>query len=254
MRLLYAKIYLIYVTAVTKLWFLNFGGVFLDMNYVVNVLSGNALFKGIDPARIEYLISLCRYNMLSLSADTIISSESEPCKSMGFVLDGKVSNCKTSPSGSNVIVKTMVKGEYFAEALVFSSSGECPSTIVAEKSSTVLMISAKDVLIICEEEPVFLRNLLVSLSDKVFMLNKKIKLLSYPSVRQRLASFLLDEMHKHHSSKLTLDKTREELSEYIGVARPSVSRELSKMAEDGLISVSRRSIEILDAEALSSIL
>lgn len=226
----------------------------MDIHYVIDVLSGNALFNGIDKPRIEYLMSLCNYSIFSLSADTILSSESEPCKSMGFVLDGKVSNCKTSPSGSNVVVKTMGRGEYFAEALVFSSSGECPSTIVAEKNSTVIMISAKDILAICEEEPAFLRNLLVSLSDKVFMLNKKIKLLSYPSVRQRLASFLLDEMHKHHSSKLTLDKTREELSEYIGVARPSVSRELSKMAEDGLISVSRRSIEILDADALSSIL
>lgn len=226
----------------------------MNIHSAVDVVKGNALFRGIEEGRVEQLLLLCNYSILQLETDTILSSENEPCKSMGFVLGGKVSNYKTSPSGNNVVVKTMGKGEYFAEALVFSSSGECPSTIIAEKNSVVLMISAKDILAICEEEPVFLRNLLVSLSDKVFMLNKKIKLLSYPSVRQRLASFLLDEMHKHHSSNFTLDKTREELSEYIGVARPSVSRELSKMAEDGLISVSGKSIKILDIELLGSVL
>lgn len=226
----------------------------MDIQQIVEVLEGNMLFSGIKNERKAELLSLCSYKVLEVESETILSSESEPCKNMGFVLKGKVSNYKTNPSGNHVVVKSMTRGEYFAEALVFASNQECPSTIIAGKHSTVLMISAEDVLMICEEEPVFLRNLLVSLSNKVFMLNRKIKLLSYASVRQRLSHFFLDEIRKHHSSRFTLDKTRDELGEYIGVARPSVSRELSKMAKDRLISVSGKHIEVLDIDALTELL
>lgn len=226
----------------------------MKIESIIDVLSENMLFRRLSSSRISELLSICSYGILEVNGETLISSESEPCKNIGFVLDGKVSNYKTNPSGNHVVVKTMYRGEYFGEALVFSSSQDCPSTIIAGKNSVVLLISAEDILKICELEPIFLKNLLVSLSDKVFMLNKKIKLLSYTSVRQRLASFLTDESRKRGSRKFRLDKTRDELGEFIGVTRPSVSRELSKMVSDGLISVDGKLVELLDMESLLELL
>ena len=43
---------------------------------------------------------------------------------------------------------------------------------------------------------------------------------------------------------------REQLADFLGVARPSLSRELMKMQKDGLIEVGRKSIRICDRDAV----
>ena len=48
--------------------------------------------------------------------------------------------------------------------------------------------------------------------------------------------------------------TKQKLSEYLGVPRPSLSRELINMKDLGLIDYTRDIIKILDKEALESIL
>jgi CRP-like cAMP-binding protein len=50
--------------------------------------------------------------------------------------------------------------------------------------------------------------------------------------------------------RLLLNMNREELADYLGTTRPSLSRELMNMQEDGLIDVSRSRILINDREEL----
>lgn len=47
-----------------------------------------------------------------------------------------------------------------------------------------------------------------------------------------------------------LHMNREQLADFLGVARPSLSRELMKMQKDGLIEVGRKSIRICDRDAV----
>ena len=46
---------------------------------------------------------------------------------------------------------------------------------------------------------------------------------------------------------------REELAEFLGVARPSLSRALMKLKEDGVIDVEKNRITVLDRYALEEI-
>ncbi len=43
---------------------------------------------------------------------------------------------------------------------------------------------------------------------------------------------------------------REQLADFLGVARPSLSRELMRMQADGLVLVSKKTITVLDKEAV----
>ena len=49
-----------------------------------------------------------------------------------------------------------------------------------------------------------------------------------------------------------LKMNREELADYLGVARPSLSRALMKMQNEGMIEVDRTHIKILDIEKLEN--
>ena len=46
--------------------------------------------------------------------------------------------------------------------------------------------------------------------------------------------------------RMALNTTREELADYLGTARPSLSRELGRMQDDGIIRLDGREVHILD--------
>ena len=76
---------------------------------------------------------------------------------------------------------------------------------------------------------------------------------------ERLAAFLINLMqrlqaHGFSGSDVVLRMTREEIGSYLGLTLETVSRNFSKFAEDGLITVNQRHVHIQDADALKKIL
>lgn len=71
----------------------------------------------------------------------------------------------------------------------------------------------------------------------------------------RVASFLLNLLARLHArgqaqDELLLRMTREEMGSYLGLTIETVSRTLSKLAKNGLITVNQRSVRVLQPEAL----
>lgn len=218
---------------------------------ILNILARNVLFNNLDKERISYLLSISNYHRKTFPKDSIIVYENDLCNNVGFVLSGSVNISKMNVDGSNMTIKTMTKGDFFGDALLFSSYRTCHSTIITASEATVLFISSEDILKICDLDEIFLRNFLAALSDKIGLLNQKIRILSFSSVRQRIVCFLLEEYKKQGSKNINLQITREELGELLAVTRPSISRELSKMEKDGLISVKGRKISILNLDEMA---
>ncbi|RYX91434.1 MAG: fumarate/nitrate reduction transcriptional regulator Fnr [Comamonadaceae bacterium] len=83
-------------------------------------------------------------------------------------------------------------------------------------------------------------------------------LLGSMRAEERLAAFLLNLVQRlqargFSSSELILRMTREEIGSYLGMKLETVSRTFSKFAEDGIIEVKQRHIQIRDADALKRI-
>ncbi len=94
--------------------------------------------------------------------------------------------------------------------------------------------------------PILLENFLSLLSNKLLMLNRKVKVLSSDSIRQKICTFLIKEYKVQKNTKLHIPLSRKAMAEHMGIQRPSLSRELIKMKEDGLIEYDKKIIEILD--------
>ena len=52
----------------------------------------------------------------------------------------------------------------------------------------------------------------------------------------------------NEKKEIKLDMTREELADYLGAARPSLSRTLTQMQDEGIISIHKRVIRIENPE------
>ncbi|MGO1042550.1 Crp/Fnr family transcriptional regulator [Clostridioides difficile] len=73
----------------------------------------------------------------------------------------------------------------------------------------------------------------------------------FMSFDKRLASFLVDEITKQ--SNTTVNMTHEQIAKYMGSAREVVSRMLKYFAREGLVSLSRGGIKVLDKDRLRSL-
>jgi CRP-like cAMP-binding protein len=96
-------------------------------------------------------------------------------------------------------------------------------------------------------------NMIKIISKKAINLNKTIEYLSVKSIRQKIAYYLLDQYKKTKSRNFMLDMNRNELSDFLNVTRPSLSREMANMRDEGLIDFHRSSIKLLNIDKLSSI-
>ena len=88
------------------------------------------------------------------------------------------------------------------------------------------------------------------LSNKVFILNSKIKSISFKSVRQKVIGYILNEVKEQKSNSIMLKNTKEEIAALLAIPRPSLSRELINLRNLGYIKFDRKKITVLDIESL----
>ena len=144
----------------------------------------------------------------------------------------------------------MLEGDVFGEALVFSKAKTYPATVIALSECTVLFINKNDVLKLCSYEEKILENFISLLSDKVFILNSKIKSISFKSLRQKVINYILNEVKEQQSKSIILKHSKEEIAALLGIPRPSLSRELINLRDRNYIEFDRKKIQILDIEGL----
>lgn len=173
-----------------------------------------------------------------------------------ILLRGSVFVCHDSEEGRRSIVATFDRpGETMGGAYLFLEGKRYNRYAEAAEETTVLLINKgffHEIYLSCS--PVHAKiifNFLRILSGKAYMLNQKLHLLSSGNLRRKIAVFLLQQEDVNSLVNPTMN--REELSDYLGVARPSLSRELMRMQEDGLISIEGKFFRINNRSALEKI-
>lgn len=226
------------------------------MNKIIMPLKKCILFKGIDEEEIVNLLKKVKYSTYENCKNCtncrscILALEGDDCNSIGIVLEGNVEIQKHYPNGKVVSLSSLSEGKIFGEALVFSSHNKYPATIVTMRNSRILYISKDDIIYMCSENPTVLKNFMSLLSMKILNLNKKVTELSLETLRQKIIFYLLQQYKEQKTLKIILPISKKNLAEYLGVQRPSLSREFINMKNEGLISVEKDIVEILDLETL----
>ncbi|EJO5348914.1 Crp/Fnr family transcriptional regulator [Clostridium botulinum] len=224
------------------------------MNNIFPILNKCILFKDFEEKCIEKILKNINYKVKDYKKDEVIAIEGDACSTIGIILDGNIEIQKLFSSGKAVTITTLIAGDIFGEVIVFSSMNKYPSTIISSSNSTVMFISKDNIVKLCSLDSLILNNLMGLLSNKILMLNKKVKNLSYETIRQKISSFLLDQYQKQNSLIIKLSMSRQALSELFGIPRPSLSRELINMKNDKLIDFEKNIITIKNLDGLEKIL
>ncbi len=221
------------------------------MNALVEGVAQSRLFAGIgqdDLARIlepESLIA-SRFNK-----HAVLLQEGEPLHCVGIILNGTLSVFQLSPSGETVKIQSLPQGDFFGLALMHSKNQTYPYTLVANTAAGILYIPFAKIEELMQKIPDFRRNVMECLSERISMYQMKIRVLSQNSVRSRIILYLAHQAENKRCLCFSLEQSKTEIAELLGIARPSLSRELKRMRQDGLLTVEKDVVLILKQKAFS---
>ena len=220
------------------------------MKDIINKLQGNEFFNNLNNEEIEKLISNIGYSVKAYKKGEIIANEEDECNSLGFVLDGTIEIQRIYLSGKQITLKRLSNGDVFGEALIFSKKSKYPSTVIAFSDCNILYISKADILKLCTMDERVLGNFMSALSNKILMLNSKIKSIAFKSIKHKVINFILEQAKMQKSETINLKESKEEIASAMGIPRPSLSRELMNLRDLNYIEFDRNVIKILNIEEL----
>lgn len=186
----------------------------------------------------------------------MIFSEGDTCEGLYIVQTGKVKIFNTSPTGREQVLLIEKAGNSLAELPVFDG-GNYPASTAAVGKCTLLFISKKDFRTLCLERPEVSLKVLKVVSSRLRQLVGIIEELSFTTVRNRLASWLLQQASAKGQKtprgiELTLSVNNQELAFQIGTVRELVSRNLSHFQSAGILKIEGRTVIIPDLSALEA--
>lgn len=91
-------------------------------------------------------------------------------------------------------------------------------------------------------------------ADETQEIKKHLSFLQLKGIRTKLVAFLLDRAEICGSSHFTLPYSREDLARYLNITRPSMSRELALLKQEGWLDFSLRSFQLLNLSAMRAFL
>ncbi|MDP4177152.1 MAG: Crp/Fnr family transcriptional regulator [Bacillota bacterium] len=224
----------------------------------LDIIKKLPLFYGINEEEILCMLQCLTPKIQSFNKNECIVNSGESIYRFGIILEGEATILKENSEGDRVIISVVKKGDLFGEMLVFSSRKMWPVSVRVQKFCKVLFLTNSDLIARCEKmcpwHTTMLQNFIKLISDKALVLNKKVEYLSIKSIRGKLASYLLDQYQYQNTKNniIILPLKRNDLAEFLNVSRPSLSRELCEMRDEGIIDFHLSTFKIKDIEALRS--
>lgn len=217
-------------------------------------ISDVSLFKGIEKDAIEAMLTCLKPRICGYKKSDYIVTGGDTYESVGIVLDGTATVSKENAAGNRIVMTFLKQGDIFGEIVAFSNQMTWPSTVQAQEACEVLFLPRGKIVSDCERictwHRILLQNFLRIISERAMMLNKKVEYLTIKSMRGKIGTYLLEQYKKTGDKNIVLSLNRNELADFLNVSRPSMSREMGKMREEGVIDFQMNVFEILDLEVL----
>jgi CRP-like cAMP-binding protein len=211
------------------------------------------LFAGLSEAEYRALAAEIRIDARQLEAGEILVSEGERIDTVWFIENGKMMAARSYRDGHLDPVRVYTKKDVIGIDLAHTRTRTSPLQISSLTETSLCGIpydftNAPGIATATRER--LLLNIIRILADESIRKQTWLDALYQHSMRMRINIFLDYKRKKLGSSVFDLKMDRAELADHLGVNRSALSKELSRMQSEGLISYRKRHFEILDEESL----
>jgi CRP-like cAMP-binding protein len=216
-------------------------------------ISQSPIFRGISEDELGNLFGQIHYQLKTYQKNDLIVMSGEICDRLLIVQQGSVKAEMTDYSGKTIKIEDIEAPRPLATAFLFGKENRFPVTVSANNQVEIISIPKGEFVKMLQLNSLILNNYLNTISTRAQFLSQKLKFLSFKTIKQKIAHFLLEKAGDRLQT-VEIPQSQEQLAEMFGVARPSLARTLGEMVQEGLIETQRRSIKILDKDRMNQLL
>jgi len=179
-----------------------------------------------------------------------------PASAVYVVRFGCLKSSIPGDSGEELVLDFPMRGDLIgADAL---AGQPCATDVIALEDSEVMALTLADFEEACACAPGLRQDLYRHFGATLRKEREHLKRLGGMRAAQRVARFLFELSTRYAAfgqspRAFYLRMSRAEIGSYLGLTLESVSRLLSRLHDDGLITVNLRQVELLDVDALRAI-
>lgn len=218
-------------------------------------LSQTELFEDIPEEGVRQILHCSGAFVKKYKKGQIVFREDEKPEYLFLLMEGKLLVTKNYVYGRRIIFFEIHEKEIFGILIRHNESETYWYDAAAVADSLVLAIPWKFLFSFCPKvcgyHRQMIKNMVSVQADSCVFQMKKLHILSGVTLEAKLAYLMLELADEQ--GNLDFKMNREELADYLGVTRPSLSRSLMNLQKQGLIRIQKSKAEILDYEGLESI-
>lgn len=213
------------------------------------------LFQNIPEAQALQLLKCLHAREAHYEKNDIVWNIGDPVAACAVILTGSVRAETVNSAGEHTLMAYHESGALVGDILMATPGSRSPVYVIACECVTLMYLPYHRIMGGCEcccGCHVLLReNLISEIAQKFWVQRQRTRYLTHNSLRQRIAMRLWDEYRKTGSLTLNLGGTREDLADFLGVNRSALSRELSRMKQEGILDYYRDTFRLLQPEKIA---
>jgi CRP/FNR family transcriptional regulator len=210
----------------------------MDMAVLASVIGRSGFFKGLSPDACRDLARVARVR--ELSKKEVLFAEGQVGGAIFILLSGRIQLHKSSPDGSETVIRIVGAGEVFAEVVLLERQ-DYPVTAVSLSTSSVAILPRRDVLKLLEDVS-FRNSFIATMLRRQRYLADRVRYLTACDVQERLFIFLREQYGP--LQRITVDLSKKDIAAAIGTTPETLSRLIQRLQEENLIRWHGRNIAV----------
>lgn len=211
------------------------------------------IFQSLSGKDLDLISTLIRKR--KFKKGQVLIHEGDKSEALYFIHYGNIKLSKITIEGKEQILNLMSHGDFFGELNVLQNVPSNFSAYALEDTE-VCMILRKDFEMVIQMYPNISVKLLHAMTERLAHAENLLQTLATKDAEIRLVNLILDLSEKfgrktESGLEIQLPMTREEMANYIGVTRETISRKLNKFEDNGYIRANgNKSLHIIELEKL----
>ena len=213
----------------------------------INTLSKSILFKGMSEDELTVCLDDLKANEKEYKKNTIIMSAGDLTDKMGLVLSGSVTIESNDIWGNCTILTHISPGHFFAETYALLPDEVMLVDVRANEDCRILFLNIGKLSSGAPSSPwqtKLIRNLLMISAHKNLTLSGRSFHTSPKSARGRILAYLNTVSLQKDSNEFDIPFDRQQLADYLNLERTNMSKELTKMKNDGILDFKKNHFKL----------
>lgn len=173
------------------------------------------------------------YRRKEYKAGDMVIRIGDKCQSLMLLTEGTVETRMGGEGGREVVIERMQSPKILAPAFLFAQETTIPVEVMMSTDGVIWFINREAFFKFMTAHPDVLREFLMELSARSHFLSGKVRSFAVKGLRDRVLDYI-----RQHGAITNVA----EAAEVLGVARPSLSRLLSDLQDEGVMERTEKGI------------